>query len=98
MAVHQPATIGPGALEVLQAWVPHQPWAAGADTSTLTRLGSYRFDDADGEVGTGTHLRGTVRGWCGSSWSPDPGPAPPAHCPSSPLALTLADCMAPSAP
>ncbi len=62
MAVHHPATITPGKLELLQAWVPHQPWAAGADTSTLTRLGSYRFDDPDGEVGMETHLLGTADG------------------------------------
>jgi hypothetical protein len=62
MAVHHPATITPGKLELLQAWVPHQPWAAGADTSALTRLGSYRFDDPDGEVGMETHLLGTADG------------------------------------
>jgi hypothetical protein len=42
--------------------VPHQPWAAGADTSVLTKLGSYRFDDPDGEVGVETHLLGTADG------------------------------------
>jgi hypothetical protein len=47
---------------LLQAWVPHQPWAGGTDTSTLTRLGSYRFDDPDGEVGIETHLLGTADG------------------------------------
>lgn len=62
MALHHPATITPGKLELLRAWVPHQPWAAGADTSTLTRLGSYRFDDPDGEVGIETHLLGTADG------------------------------------
>ena len=62
MAVHHPATIVPSKLELLQAWVPHQPWAAGADTSTLTGLGSYRFDDPDGEVGVETHLLGTADG------------------------------------
>ncbi len=62
MAVHQPATITPGKLELLQAWVPQQSWGAGADTSSLTRLGSYRFDDPDGEVGMETHLLGTADG------------------------------------
>lgn len=62
MAVHHPATIVPSKLELLQAWVPHQPWAAGTDTSTLTRLGSYRFDDPDGEVGIETHLLGSADG------------------------------------
>jgi hypothetical protein len=62
MAVHHPATIVPGKLELLQAWVPHQPWAAGTDASMVTRLGSYRFDDPDGEVGIETHLLGTADG------------------------------------
>jgi hypothetical protein len=62
MAVHHPATIVPTKLELLQAWVPQQPWLGGADASTLTKLGSYRFDDPDGEVGMETHLLGTVDG------------------------------------
>ena len=62
MAVHHQATITPSKLELLQAWVPDQPWLGGADTSTLTRLGSYRFDDPDGEVGVETHLLGTADG------------------------------------
>ncbi|MEJ5867996.1 hypothetical protein WDV85_09625 [Pseudokineococcus sp. 5B2Z-1] len=62
MAVHHPATILPSKLELLQAWVPLQAWASGADTSTLRRLGSYRFDDPDGEVGMETHLLGTADG------------------------------------
>ncbi|PPK98586.1 hypothetical protein CLV92_101285 [Kineococcus xinjiangensis] len=62
MAVHHPATIVPTKLELLQAWVPHQPWLGGADVSTVTRLGSYRFDDPDGEVGMETHLLSTDDG------------------------------------
>ncbi len=62
MAVHHPATIVPTKLQLLQAWVPHQPWLAGADACTLTQLGSYRFDDPDGQVGIETHLLGTVDG------------------------------------
>ena len=62
MAVHYPATIVPTKLELLQAWVPHQPWLAGADASSLTKLGSYRFDDPEGEVGMETHLLGTADG------------------------------------
>jgi hypothetical protein len=62
MAVHVSATIVPGKLELLQAWVPAQLWAAGADTSALTQLGSYRFDDPDGEVGMETHLLSTADG------------------------------------
>jgi len=62
MAVHHPAKIFPGKLELLQAWVPHQPWLVGADASHLTKLGSYRFDDPAGEVGIETHLLSTVDG------------------------------------
>jgi Maltokinase N-terminal cap domain len=62
MAVHHPATIVPSKIDLLQAWVPHQPWASDADTSTLTKLGSYRFDDPAGEVGVETHLLATADG------------------------------------
>ncbi|HEX8498282.1 MAG TPA: hypothetical protein VF661_13875 [Actinomycetales bacterium] len=62
MAVHHPATIVPSKLELLQAWVPHQPWLGGVDTAIVTKLGSYRFDDPDGEVGMETHLLGTADG------------------------------------
>lgn len=62
MAVHHPATIVPTKLELLQAWVPQQPWVGAADASSLTRVGSYRFDDPDGEVGMETHLLGTADG------------------------------------
>lgn len=62
MAVHHQATIVPTKAELLAAWVPTQPWAAGADTSTLTKLGSYRFDDPDGEVGVETHVLATADG------------------------------------
>lgn len=54
MAVHHNATIVPTKLELLREWVPRQPWAAGAHTSDLVRLGSYRFDDPAGEVGMET--------------------------------------------
>jgi hypothetical protein len=62
MAVHHQATIVPTKAELLAAWVPTQPWTASADTSVLTRLGSYRFDDPDGEVGVETHLLATADG------------------------------------
>jgi hypothetical protein len=62
MAVHHPATIVPTKMELLQAWVPDQPWCGTADASSLTKLGSYRFDDPDGEVGIETHLLGTADG------------------------------------
>jgi hypothetical protein len=62
MAVHHLATIVPTKMELLQAWVPGQPWIGGADASSLSKLGSYRFDDPDGEVGIETHLLSTADG------------------------------------
>lgn len=62
MAVHHPATIAPTKRELLQAWVPHQPWTGGGDLTGLTPVGSYRFDDPDGEVGMETHLLATADG------------------------------------
>ncbi|SDP23097.1 hypothetical protein SAMN05660199_03424 [Klenkia soli] len=56
MATIHLATLTPGKLELLQAWVPAQPWAAGLDTSALEQVGAYRFDDPAGEVGTETFL------------------------------------------
>lgn len=62
MAVLHAAQLVPGKPELLRAWVPQQPWLGGADTSVLTALGAYRFDDPDGEVGVETHLLGTADG------------------------------------
>lgn len=62
MAIVFDAQLVPGKLELLQAWVPQQPWLGGVDASNLTELGSYRFDDPDGEVGIETHLLGTSDG------------------------------------
>jgi maltokinase-like protein len=62
VAVHYEATIVPTKMELLQTWVPRQPWLGDANASKLTKLGSYRFDDPDGEVGIETHLLGTADG------------------------------------
>ncbi|KQS67066.1 hypothetical protein [Modestobacter sp. Leaf380] len=56
MAVIHAATLVPGKLELLQAWVPTRPWAAGLTTASLEVAGAYRFDDPAGEVGTETFL------------------------------------------
>lgn len=50
--IHAQADLVPSKLEVLQAWVPEQPW--GADVSAT--VGAYRFDDPAGEVGVEIHL------------------------------------------
>ncbi|WP_156143967.1 hypothetical protein [Sinomonas humi] len=57
MAIIHEATLVPGKLELLNAWLPRQPWAAHADVPSgaelspdaeLDRLGTYRFDDPEG--------------------------------------------------
>ncbi|MFT4289190.1 CG0192-related protein [Nocardioides sp.] len=49
MAVVHRATLTPGKLELLGPWLEKQPWAGGF--GELDQLGSYRFDDPEGEVG-----------------------------------------------
>lgn len=48
MALLHHATMDPGKLDLLEAWLPSRPWAAGGP---FERLDAYRFDDPDGEVG-----------------------------------------------
>jgi hypothetical protein len=62
VAVIYQATLVPSKIELLQAWVPHQPWIGDADASTIEVAGAYRFDDPDGEVGIETHLLRTADG------------------------------------
>src|SRR5699024_7591297 len=47
--------LSPSKSELLQKWLPSQPWFRG-DASTLVRLGAFRFDDPAGEVGIETHI------------------------------------------
>src|SRR6478609_10480555 len=49
MALLHRATLNPSKPELLAAWLPSQPWAAGLPG--LRPIGGYRFDDPDGEVG-----------------------------------------------
>lgn len=49
------ATLTPSKQELLDAWVPKQPWFAG-DPADLQLVARYRFVDPDGEVGIETHL------------------------------------------
>jgi hypothetical protein len=56
VAVIHEAVLRPSKPEALAAWVPDQPWLGGADPSTLSTIGAYRFDDPDGEVGMETFL------------------------------------------
>jgi Maltokinase N-terminal cap domain len=51
VAIIHSTTLTPGKLELLTAWLPHQPWYRGAGTPVLTKAGGFRLDDPDGEVG-----------------------------------------------
>ena len=62
MALLYQATLTPSKIEVLQSWIPHQPWIGDADATTVEVVGGYRFDDPDGEVGMETHLLRTKDG------------------------------------
>jgi hypothetical protein len=52
--VHHTATITPTKQELVAGWLPSQDWATGR--SVAVKLGEYRFDDPDGEVGVETIL------------------------------------------
>lgn len=56
MAIIHRAQIRPTKLEMLQSWLPRQPWYADAPDAVLVAVGAFRFDDPAGEVGIETHL------------------------------------------
>ena len=56
MSLIYQASISPTKDELLNAWVPSQPWFEGAAGASLARVAAYRFDDPDGEVGLETFL------------------------------------------
>jgi hypothetical protein len=56
MALLYQATVTPSKIDLLSAWAPGQPWLGDADARSLQIVGSYRFDDPDGEVGVETLL------------------------------------------
>jgi hypothetical protein len=62
VALLHKATITPGKLDALAAWLPSRSWLGGADASTLTQVGAYRFDDPAGAVGIETLLARTADG------------------------------------
>ncbi|QBE49220.1 maltokinase N-terminal cap-like domain-containing protein [Leucobacter triazinivorans] len=55
MAILHETTLSPTKLELLSRWLPGQPWFSG-DATALQQVGSFRFDDPDGEVGIETLL------------------------------------------
>lgn len=54
MAIIHQAELRPTKLELLEEWLPNQPWFADSGPATLRKVGSYRFDDPAGEVGMET--------------------------------------------
>lgn len=50
MARIEDATISPTKIELITNWLPAQPWFTG-DAETAKIVGSFRFDDPEGEVG-----------------------------------------------
>lgn len=55
MAILYDAALNPTKLDLLGRWLPTQSWFDGGDAE-LASLGSFRFDDPDGEVGLESHL------------------------------------------
>jgi hypothetical protein len=51
MAHIHDTTMSPSKLELLEPWLPRQPWYAGSGRPDLTKVGGFRLDDPDGEVG-----------------------------------------------
>jgi hypothetical protein len=56
MALLHRASITPGKLELLAAWLPERRWFAGTPGAEVTRVAAYRFDDPAGAVGIETIL------------------------------------------
>lgn len=50
--IHKGATLVPGKIELVTAWLPRQRWYAGkGHDPSLHRVGGFRFEDPEGEVG-----------------------------------------------
>src|SRR4051794_41847070 len=43
--------MSPTKLELLDRWLPQQPWYAGSGQTDVTRVGGFRLDDPAGDVG-----------------------------------------------
>ncbi|WP_344318545.1 maltokinase N-terminal cap-like domain-containing protein, partial [Streptomyces yatensis] len=52
MSIIHKTTMSPTKTELLTAWLPGQPWYAAAERAPeLSRVGGFRLDDPEGEVG-----------------------------------------------
>jgi hypothetical protein len=58
--VHATANVTPGKQELLEAWLPSRAWASGV--TEVKKVGEYRFDDPEGEVGIETIVWRTADG------------------------------------
>jgi hypothetical protein len=56
MAIIHQATLRPSKRELIEEYLPVQPWFTNNGSTSPELLGAYRFDDPDGEVGLETHL------------------------------------------
>jgi Maltokinase N-terminal cap domain len=56
MALLHQAELNPSKTELLDTWVPSQPWFVGDVGHALASVGAFRFDDPEGEVGVETLL------------------------------------------
>jgi hypothetical protein len=55
MGLFHVATISPTKTELIAQWAPTQAWGPPADVP-IEMIGSYRFDDPEGQVGMETHI------------------------------------------
>lgn len=61
MAIIHQAELRPTKMELLSQWLPGRPWFTEPG-SAPEKIGAFRFDDPDGEVGLETVLVGTDEG------------------------------------
>ena len=54
--VNPDATLTPGKLDLIKAWLPSQAWYKGGEGADAEVVGSFRFVDPQGEVGIETFL------------------------------------------
>lgn len=57
--VYATATLDPTKQELAEAWLPSRPWAPGG---SIEKVGEFRFDDPEGEVGVETIVWRTADG------------------------------------
>jgi hypothetical protein len=51
MSILHRTTLVPAKFELLTSWLPGQPWYAGGPVPRLAKVGGFRLDDPDGQVG-----------------------------------------------